>query len=77
MGPQRRDARGRAHRDGRAGLGARDEELEQIRVQIGDDEWFEREGRPALSRELFEQVALSVPAYEEFLTMPAYAHLEG
>ena len=34
------------------------EELERIRAEIGDDEWFEREGRPDLSRELFERVAL-------------------
>ena len=36
-----------------------DEELEKIREEIGDDEWFEREGRPDESRELFEQVALA------------------
>lgn len=29
-------------------------ELEKIRLQIGDDEWFEDEGRPGLSRELFD-----------------------
>ncbi|MEJ7714300.1 MAG: hypothetical protein WKF40_00785 [Thermoleophilaceae bacterium] len=34
------------------------EELEKIRAEIGDDEWFEREGRPKESREIFEQVAL-------------------
>ena len=26
-------------------------ELEKIREEIGDDEWFEKEGRPDLSRE--------------------------
>ena len=32
-----------------------DEQLERIRTEIGDDEWFEREGRPArASREIFE-----------------------
>ena len=31
------------------------EELEKIRAEIGDDEWFEREGRPRESRELFER----------------------
>src|SRR5215203_1166574 len=31
-----------------------DEELDRIRREIGDDEWFETQGRPALSRELFE-----------------------
>src|SRR5918999_677566 len=33
-------------------------ELERIRKEIGDDEWFEQEGRPRQSRELFERVAL-------------------
>ena len=50
------------------------EELERIRGEIGDDEWFEREGRPDLSRQLFEQVALS-DELAEFLTLPAYEHL--
>ncbi len=35
------------------------EELETIRKEIGDDEWFEREGRPEESRAMFEAVALS------------------
>ena len=51
------------------------EELERVRSEIGDDEWFEREGRPGLSRELFEQVALA-EHYEDFLTIPAYERLE-
>ncbi len=52
------------------------EELEKIRAEIGDDEWFEREGRPELSRELFEQVALSGDdQFLEFLTLPAYERL--
>ncbi len=51
-----------------------DEELERIRAEIGDDEWFEREGRPDLSRRLFEQVALAED-FPEFLTIPAYEHL--
>ena len=50
-------------------------ELERIREEIGDDEWFETEGRPQLSRELFERVALA-DAFVEFLTGPAYAKLE-
>jgi malate synthase len=50
------------------------EELERIRTEIGDDEWFETEGRPRESRELFEQVALS-GELTEFLTLPAYEHL--
>ncbi|MEA2253396.1 MAG: malate synthase [Solirubrobacteraceae bacterium] len=50
------------------------EELEKIRAEIGDDEWFEREGRPRESRELFEQVALA-NELPEFLTIPAYERL--
>ena len=42
--------------------------------EIGDDEWFEREGRPQLSKELFERVALS-EYFIEFLTLPAYDYL--
>ena len=54
------------------------EELEKIRSEIGDDEWFEREGRPKQSRELFERVALSgEEEFVEFLTLPAYEQLEG
>jgi malate synthase len=51
------------------------QELDRIRMEIGDDEWFEREGRPELSRRLFEQVALSGDEFEEFLTLPAYEAL--
>ena len=51
-----------------------DSELEKIRTEIGDDEWFEREGRPDLSRSLFERVALS-EEFIEFLTLPAYEEL--
>ena len=50
-------------------------ELERIREEIGDDEWFEREGRPDLSREIFEEVALA-DEFVEFLTLPAYDRLE-
>jgi len=49
-------------------------ELEKIRSEIGDDEWFEREGRPDLSRSLFERVALS-DDFIEFLTLPAFEEL--
>ena len=49
-------------------------ELEKIREEIGDDEWFEKEGRPDLSRSLFERVALS-DEFPEFLTLPAYDEL--
>ena len=52
------------------------DELERIRTEIGDSEWFEREGRPRQSRELFERVALSGPdEFVEFLTLPAYEEL--
>jgi malate synthase len=51
------------------------EELEKIGEEIGDDEWFEKEGRPDLSRQLFEEVALA-DEFVEFLTLPAYEHLE-
>src|SRR4051794_17591945 len=50
------------------------EELEKIRGEIGDDEWFEKQGRPKESRMLFEQVALA-DDYPEFLTLPAYDYL--
>jgi malate synthase len=52
------------------------DELRKIREEIGDDEWFEREGRPDLSREIFEEVALA-DDFPEFLTLPAYERLEG
>jgi malate synthase len=51
-------------------------ELERIRKEIGDDHWFYSEGRPDLSRELFERVALSGNEFVEFLTLPAYERLE-
>jgi malate synthase len=51
-----------------------DSELEKIRSEIGDDEWFEKEGRPKLSKELFERVALN-EEFIEFLTLPAYEEL--
>jgi malate synthase len=50
-------------------------ELERIRDEIGDDEWFYSQGRPDLSRELFETVALA-DDFVEFLTLPAYERLE-
>jgi malate synthase len=51
------------------------EELEKIRAEIGDDRWFEEQGRPELSRSVFEQVALSGDEFVEFLTLPAYDEL--
>ena len=53
---------------------AETEELERIRGEIGDDEWFEKQGRPKESRMLFEQVALA-DDFPEFLTLPAYDYL--
>jgi malate synthase len=50
-------------------------ELERIRKEIGDDDWFYDQGRPDESRGLFEQVALA-DDFVEFLTIPAYEHLE-
>jgi malate synthase len=52
------------------------EELERIRREVDDDEWFFTQGRPDDSRELFEQVALG-DDFVEFLTLPAYERLEG
>ena len=46
-----------------------DEEMERIRAQVGDEVW--EKGRPAETREIFEQVALS-DDFPEFLTVPAY-----
>ena len=51
-------------------------ELERIRAEIADDEWFETQGRPRESRELFDAVALG-EEFVEFLTLPAYERLEG
>ena len=50
------------------------EELETIRDEVANDEWFYSQGRPAESRGLFEQVALA-DEFEEFLTLPAYEKL--
>jgi malate synthase len=52
------------------------EELERIRSEIGDDEWYMKEGRPDRSRRLFERVALG-DDFLPFLTLPAYEELEG
>jgi malate synthase len=51
------------------------EELERIRSEVNDDDWFYSEGRPEVSRQLFEQVALS-DDFVEFLTLPAYDLLD-
>jgi malate synthase len=49
-----------------------DEETAKIRSDVGDEIW--RRGRPAETRELFEEVALSEELIE-FMTLPGYAHL--
>jgi malate synthase len=49
-----------------------DEETERIRSSVGEEIW--RRGRPAETREVFEQVALSEELLE-FFTIPAYAYL--
>jgi malate synthase len=50
------------------------EELERIRGEVGNDEWFYTQGRPDDSRRLFEQVATG-EEFVEFLTLPAYERL--
>ncbi len=50
-----------------------DEETAKIREAVGEETW--REGRPAETREIFDRVALSSELLE-FLTLPAYAHLD-
>jgi malate synthase len=49
------------------------EETAAIREDVGEDAW--RRGRPAETREIFEQVALS-PELIEFLTLIAYDYLD-
>ena len=51
------------------------EELERIRGEIGDDEWFKHEGRPDQSRALFEEVALA-QEFVDYLTAAGYGRLE-
>ena len=51
-----------------------DEELERIRGEVGNDEWFDAQGRPEDSRGLFERVATGED-FVEFLTLPAYERL--
>ena len=50
------------------------EELEKIRAQVGED--FFATSRADESQGLFEQVALSGERYIEFLTIPAYDHID-
>ena len=50
-----------------------DEETAKIRDSVGEETWCA--GRPAETREIFEQVALSEELIE-FLTLPAYEYLK-
>jgi malate synthase len=50
-----------------------DEETAKIREAVGEETW--QAGRPAETRELFEQMALS-PELVQFLTIPAYEYLD-
>ena len=51
-----------------------DEELEKIRQEVGDE--FFAQSRAEESKALFEQVALSGDEFVEFLTLPAYEHID-
>jgi malate synthase len=51
-----------------------DEELAKIREQVGDE--FYAQSRADESKALFEQVALSGEEFVEFLTLPAYEHID-
>jgi malate synthase len=50
-----------------------DEETEKIRAHVGDEIW--KAGRPVETREIFDSVSLA-PDLIEFLTIPAYEHLD-
>jgi malate synthase len=50
-----------------------DEETAKIRERVGEETW--EAGRPDLTRDIFERVALS-PELVDFLTIPAYEHLD-
>jgi len=50
------------------------EELDKVRAEVGN-EFFFNHGRPEESRALFEEVALG-ERFVEFLTLPAYDHLD-
>jgi malate synthase len=50
-----------------------DEETTKIRESVGEEVW--QRGRPAETREIFDRVALA-PELIEFLTIPAYNHLD-
>ena len=65
--------RGRPHGHPRARREMLDEEMERIRAEVGEETW--REGRPEVTRGIFEQVALSED-FVPFLTIPAYEQLD-
>ena len=50
-----------------------DEEMARIHEAVGEETW--QAGRPAETREIFQRVALSQELIE-FLTLPAYEHLD-
>ena len=50
------------------------DELERIREEIGDDDWFRRQGRPDDTSAIFEEVALGAD-FIDFLTLVAYERL--
>jgi len=50
-----------------------DEETAKIRERVGEETW--QTGRPVETREIFTMVALSSDLIE-FLTIPAYDHLD-
>jgi malate synthase len=50
------------------------EELDRIREEVGDDDWFQRQGRPDDTSEIFEEVALGAD-FIDFLTLVAYERL--
>jgi len=50
------------------------EEIAKIREQVGEE--FFATSRADESKGLFEQVALSGDRYIEFLTIPAYDHID-
>jgi malate synthase len=51
------------------------EELDRIREQVGDDEWFEAHARPGDARQIFQELVLS-DELVDFLTLPGYERLE-
>ena len=50
------------------------EELDRFREEVGDEDWFQRQGRPDDTRAIFEEVALGAD-FVDFLTLVAYGRL--